>query len=68
MSGIMNNYFYGKAGKADYTPENLPSNRVALFFEMLRLRLTSMIGMNLFCILTAVTCCFHIRDIITGCI
>ena len=53
MSGIMNNYFYGKAGKADYTPENLPSNRVALFFEMLRLRLTSMVGMNLVCILTA---------------
>ena len=36
MSGLFNNFYYGKAGKADFTPEQLPKNRVQLFFSMLR--------------------------------
>lgn len=47
MSGFINNYYYGKAGKADYTPDQLPSNRVQLFFEMLRIRFSGLIGVNL---------------------
>ena len=48
MSGLMNTYLYGKAGKADFTPDQLPANRVALFFEMLRLRFGGLVGLNLF--------------------
>ncbi len=47
MSGIMNNYFYGKAGQADYTVEQMPTNRKQLFFTTLRVRLSSMVGVNL---------------------
>ncbi len=51
MAGLMNSYLYGKAGKADFTPEQLPKNRVALFFEMLRIRLGGIVGMNFLYIL-----------------
>ncbi len=47
MSGFFNNFYYGKAGKADYTPDQLPKNRVQLFFSMLRIRFTGIIGMSL---------------------
>ena len=47
MSGIMNNYFYGKAGQADYTVEQMPTNRKQLFFTTLRVRFSSMVGINL---------------------
>ena len=33
---FMNNYYYGKSGKGDYTPEDLPRTRMQLFWEMLR--------------------------------
>ena len=44
---FMNNYYYGKAGKGDYTPDDLPKNRWQLFFEMLRVRLSALCRMNL---------------------
>ena len=44
---FMNNYYYGKSGKGDYTPEDLPKNRWQLFFEMLRVRLSALCRMNL---------------------
>ena len=47
MSGIMNSYFYGKAGQGDYTVEQLPTNRRQLFFTTLKVRFSSMIGLNL---------------------
>ncbi len=47
MSGLFNTYYYGKAGKADFTPDQLPKTRVQLFFSMLRVRFSSMIGLNL---------------------
>lgn len=54
MSGLMNSFYYGKAGKADFTPEQLPTNRVQLFFEMLRIRFSGLFGVNMlylaFCI------------------
>ena len=33
---FMNNYYYGKSGKGDYRKEDLPTNRMQLFWEMLR--------------------------------
>jgi len=53
MSGLMNNYMYGKAGQADFTPEQLPANRVQLFFSMLKIRFSGLIGMNLLYLLFA---------------
>lgn len=53
MSGMINSFYYGKAGQADYTPDQLPSNRVSLFFEMLRIRFSGLIGLNLGCVLTS---------------
>ena len=47
MSGLFNSYYYGKAGKADFTPDQLPKTRVQLFFSMLRVRFSGMIGLNL---------------------
>lgn len=44
---FMNNYYYGKSGKGDYTPEDLPKTRWQLFWEMLRVRLNGLCRMNL---------------------
>ncbi|MDL2317543.1 DUF624 domain-containing protein [Eubacteriales bacterium OttesenSCG-928-A19] len=51
LGKFFNSFYYGKAGKGDYTPENLPQNRVQLFFEVLRVRWSSMIRLNLLYIL-----------------
>ncbi len=47
MSGLMNSYFYGKAGKGDYTVEQMPTTRKQLFFTTLRVRFSAMMGLNL---------------------
>ena len=47
FSKWMNNFYYGKSGKGDYTPENLPTNRWQLFWEMLRVRLSALMRLNL---------------------
>ena len=47
FSKWMNNFYYGKSGKGDYTPENLPTNRWQLFWEMLRVRLSALVRLNL---------------------
>ncbi len=44
---FMNNYYYGKSGKGDYNPEDLPKTRMQLFFEMLRVRLSALCRLNL---------------------
>ncbi len=44
---FMNNYYYGKSGKGDYNPEDLPRTRWQLFWEMLRVRLSALCRMNL---------------------
>ena len=44
---IMNNYFYGKQGKADMTLADLPANRRELFFAVLKVRWSSLVGVNL---------------------
>lgn len=44
---LMNNYFYGKQGKADMTIADLPANRRELFGTVLKVRWSSMVGVNL---------------------
>jgi len=44
---LMNNYYYGKSGKGDYRKEDLPKNRWELFWEMLRVRLSGLMRLNL---------------------
>lgn len=44
---FMNNYFYGKSGKGDYTKEDLPQTRSQLFKETLRTRLSGLVRLNL---------------------
>ena len=44
---LMNNYFYGKQGKGDFTIENLPQNRRQLFREVLKVRWSALFGVNL---------------------
>jgi len=44
---LMNNYFYGKQGKGDFTVANLPQNRRQLFLEVLKVRWSSLFGVNL---------------------
>ena len=43
----MNNYFYGKQGKGDFTLADLPENRRQLFAAVLKVRWGQMIGLNL---------------------
>ena len=44
---LMNNYFYGKQGKGDYTVADMPQNRLALFGEVLKVRWSGLFGVNL---------------------
>ena len=44
---MMNSYFYGKSGKGDFTPDDLPKNRWELFWSMLRVRLSALTRLNL---------------------
>jgi len=47
FGNMMNNYFYGKAGQADYTVESMPQNRRQLFGEVFKVRWSSLFGVNL---------------------
>jgi uncharacterized membrane protein YesL len=51
LSNFFNKMYYGKAGKGDYRPEDLPANRWQLFFEMLRIRWSGLVRANLFYVL-----------------
>ena len=44
---MMNSYFYGKSGKGDFTPDDLPKNRWELFWAMLRVRFSGLTRLNL---------------------
>ncbi|GHU72295.1 hypothetical protein AGMMS49992_07930 [Clostridia bacterium] len=48
MGNFFNRMYYGKAGKGDYKPEDLPANRMQLFWEMLRIRWSGVVRVNLF--------------------
>lgn len=43
----MNSYLYGKSGKGDLTPEDMPRTRAQLFRETLRTRLGALMRLNL---------------------
>ena len=47
FKNLMNNYFYGKAGKADLNVEDMPATRPQLFRETLRVRFSALIRLNL---------------------
>ena len=47
LRNLLNNYYYGKQGKADYTIENMPQNRRQLFAEVLKVRWSALFGVNL---------------------
>ena len=51
FSNFFNRMYYGKAGKGDLRPEDLPATRKQLFFEMLKVRFTALIRANLFYVL-----------------
>ena len=44
---MMNNFYYGKSGKGDFNKDDLPTNRWQLFWEMLRVRFSALIRLNL---------------------
>lgn len=44
---MINRFYYGKSGKGDYTKEDLPETRWQLFWEMLRVRFTALVKLNL---------------------
>ena len=44
---LMNSYYYGKSGKGDYRKEDLPRTRWQLFWEMLRVRFSGLMRLNL---------------------
>ncbi len=35
--GLFQRFYYGKAGQADFNPEDLPKNRKELFMAMFRM-------------------------------
>ncbi len=45
--GFFDRFYYGKAGKADFTTDDLPAGRLQLFWEVLRIRFWSLIRVNL---------------------
>ena len=47
FKNLMNNYFYGKQGQGDFTVANLPQNRRQLFGDILKVRWSSLFGVNL---------------------
>ena len=46
MGNFFNRMYYGK-DKGDYTKDDLPDNRWALFFSMLKLNFSKLVGVNL---------------------
>jgi len=44
---MLNRFYYGKSGQGDYTKEDLPETRWQLFWEMLRVRFSALIRLNL---------------------
>ncbi len=70
---MMNNFYYGKSGKGDFKKDDLPKNRMQLFFEMLRIRFSALFRLNLMTIavyipliyFVAVTVSYFLQGIMT---
>ncbi len=56
FKNLMNNYYFGKAGKADLTPDDLPTNRWQLFWETLRNHVTALVKLNLMYVIVWLPC------------
>ena len=58
--GFFQRFYYGKAGQADFNPEDLPKNRRELFLSMFKIRFSGLITQNLiylvFCIPAIAVC------------
>lgn len=67
---FMNNYYYGKSGKGDYKKEDLPTNRWQLFWEMLRVRFSGLMRLNLMYVVawlpTMIVLMLGVMSIFTG--
>ena len=57
---MMNNFYYGKSGKGDFSREDLPQNRFQLFWAMLRIRFTGLCKLNLIAVIAFVPLIFVI--------
>ena len=44
---FMNNFYFGKSGKADFTEDDLPTNRWQLFMDTLKVRMSALVRLNL---------------------
>lgn len=51
LGNFFNRMYYGKAGKADFNPDDLPTSRVSLFFQMLRIYWGQLVKLNLLYVL-----------------
>ena len=47
FKNLMNRYYYGRAGKADLTPDDLPTTRRQLFWETFRSHIPELVKLNL---------------------
>ncbi len=47
FGNLMNNYYYGKSGKGDYTVSDMPKNRLELFGAVMKVRWGTLFGVNL---------------------
>ena len=47
FGNLMNNFYYGKAGKGDYRISDMPQNRIQLFGAVWKVRWSSIFGVNL---------------------
>ena len=63
---FMNNYYYGKAGKGDYRKEDLPRTRWQLFWEMLRVRFSGLVQLNLITALAWLPTMYVISLLVNG--
>lgn len=52
LKKLMDNYFLGKPGKRDLTPDDIPKTRGELFKTVLKVRLTSLFGPNFFFVIS----------------
>lgn len=62
----MNNYYYGKSGKGDYRPDDLPKTRWQLFWEMLRVRFAALFRLNLTGVVVWVPAVLVISRLVSG--
>lgn len=56
--GFFQKFYYGKAGQADFNPEDLPKNRRELFLAMLKIRFSGLISQNLIYLLFCIPAIF----------